>query len=181
MAATWAAFGVPVYTLYTSYRVALQCRTGMLCSQANSTLKVKLAHTRLPSVGFRNWSRFLALGSQPAGDVSHKPGSRLPLFSASTLDENNWGALAYLPDSVFVHTNLNWPAVTTQRRITIDTHHLCLFPSHVSRNATVCPQNWLVVSWSPPLQSYLWSPGDIYSQRQCCVCVGQIQSRQLTF
>jgi len=24
------------------------------------------------------------LGSQPAGDVSHKPGSRLPLFSART-------------------------------------------------------------------------------------------------
>jgi len=24
----------------------------------------------------------LVLGSQPAGDVSHKPGSRLPLFSA---------------------------------------------------------------------------------------------------
>ena len=25
------------------------------------------------------------LGSQPAGDVSHKPGSRLPLLSAVTL------------------------------------------------------------------------------------------------
>ena len=26
----------------------------------------------------------LVLGSQPAGDVSHKPGGRLPLFSART-------------------------------------------------------------------------------------------------
>jgi len=36
----------------------------------------KVAHTRLQSIGFA------ALGSQPAGDVSHKPGSRLPLLSA---------------------------------------------------------------------------------------------------
>ena len=42
--------------------------------------KVKLAHTRLPSIGFRSWSRVLC--SQPAGDMSHKPGSRLPLLSA---------------------------------------------------------------------------------------------------
>jgi len=35
----------------------------------------KVAHTRLPSVGFRSWSR------QPA-DVSHKPGGWLPLLSA---------------------------------------------------------------------------------------------------
>ena len=39
--------------------------------------KVKVAHTRLPSVGL-----IPVLGSQPAGDVSHKPGSRLPLLSA---------------------------------------------------------------------------------------------------
>jgi len=35
--------------------------------------KVKVAHTRMPSVGFRC--------SQPAGEVSHKPGGRLPLLS----------------------------------------------------------------------------------------------------
>ena len=40
---------------------------------------VKVAHTRLPRVGFRSWSRFLAV-SQAAGDVSHKPGGRLPLL-----------------------------------------------------------------------------------------------------
>jgi len=34
----------------------------------------KVAHTRLPSAGFRS--------SQPAGYVSHKPGGRLPLLSA---------------------------------------------------------------------------------------------------
>ena len=38
--------------------------------------KSKVAHTRLPSV------RFPVLGSQPAGDLSHKPGGRLPLLSA---------------------------------------------------------------------------------------------------
>ena len=41
--------------------------------------KVKVAHTRLTSVGFRSWSRFL---SQLAGDVNHKPDGRLPLLSA---------------------------------------------------------------------------------------------------
>jgi len=41
-----------------------------------TTKKVKVAHTRLPSVGFP------VLGSQSAGDVSHKPGGRLPLLSA---------------------------------------------------------------------------------------------------
>ena len=34
-------------------------------------VKVKVTHTRLPSVGFRS--------SQPAGDVTHKPGGRLQL------------------------------------------------------------------------------------------------------
>jgi len=35
--------------------------------------KVKVAHTRL---------LIPVLGSQPVGDVSHKPGGRLPLLSA---------------------------------------------------------------------------------------------------
>ena len=42
-------------------------------------LKVKLAHTRLPSMVP---ALIPVLGSQPAGDVSHKPGGRLPLLSA---------------------------------------------------------------------------------------------------
>ena len=43
--------------------------------------KIKVAHTRLPSVGFRSWL-IPVLGSQAAGGVSHKPGGRLPLPSA---------------------------------------------------------------------------------------------------
>jgi len=40
--------------------------------------RVKLAHTRLPSV----YAELIpVLGSQPEGDVSHKPGGRLPLLS----------------------------------------------------------------------------------------------------
>ena len=37
-----------------------------------------IAERRVPEV-------IPVLGSQPAGDVSHKPGARLPLFSAGTL------------------------------------------------------------------------------------------------
>jgi len=40
---------------------------------------VKVAHTRLPSIGFRSWSRFLAVSLQM---TSHKLGGRLPLLSA---------------------------------------------------------------------------------------------------
>jgi len=44
-------------------------------------VKVKVADTRLPNVV---WVPQLipVLGSQPAGDVSHKPGGRLPVLSA---------------------------------------------------------------------------------------------------
>ena len=59
--------------------------------QLNNNLlvkKVKVAHTRIPSVGptlgNRVWATFTCrvpelirvLGSQPAGDVSHKPGGK---------------------------------------------------------------------------------------------------------
>ena len=46
--------------------------------------KVKVARTRLPSLGFPELIPELipVLGSQPAGDVSHKPGGSLPLLSA---------------------------------------------------------------------------------------------------
>jgi len=42
--------------------------------------KVKVAHTRL--LGRRVPELIPVLDSQPAGDVSHKPGGRLPLLSA---------------------------------------------------------------------------------------------------
>ena len=41
--------------------------------------KVKMAHTRVPR---RVPELIPVLGSQPASDVSHKPGDRLPLLSA---------------------------------------------------------------------------------------------------
>ena len=43
-------------------------------------VKVKATHTRLTSVGFPQ--PIPVLGSQHAGNMSHKPGGRLPLFSA---------------------------------------------------------------------------------------------------
>jgi len=56
---------------------AAKRRLSELNSNLFSSQEVKnVAHTRLPSVGFRSSSRFLA------GDVSHKPDGRLPLLSA---------------------------------------------------------------------------------------------------
>ena len=47
------------------------------CSGAK---KVKVAHTGLPEP--RVPELILVLGSQPAGDMSHKPSGRLPLLSS---------------------------------------------------------------------------------------------------
>ena len=51
----------------------------MLCDAVNVRVKEKVVYTRLLSVGFQ---LIPVLGSQPAGDVSHKPGGRLPLVFA---------------------------------------------------------------------------------------------------
>jgi len=58
------------------------CRHKSTLSQYHTIEVKKVAHTRLPSVGFWTLELILVLGSQPAGDVSHKPGDRLPLLSA---------------------------------------------------------------------------------------------------
>jgi len=50
-----------------------------MCFSARERYKV--THTRLPSVGFRP-ELIPVLANQPAGDVSHEPGGRLPLLSA---------------------------------------------------------------------------------------------------
>ena len=52
--------------------------TGMYSVYTLHYLK-QVAHTRLPSVGFRIWSRFLVVSLQV---TSHEPGCRLPLLSA---------------------------------------------------------------------------------------------------
>jgi len=52
-----------IYTVFTFF-----------CTFLNDKKSEKVAHTRLPEL-------MPVLGSQRAGDVSHKPGSRLPLLS----------------------------------------------------------------------------------------------------
>ena len=52
----------------------------MMSRFVNLCKKVKVAHTRIAE--HRVPELILVLGSQPAGDVSHKPGGRLPLLSA---------------------------------------------------------------------------------------------------
>ena len=50
---------------------------GIDMKQIYVTVTLKVVHTRLPVPEL-----IPVLGSQPAGDVSHKPGGRLPLLSA---------------------------------------------------------------------------------------------------
>ena len=47
-----------------------------------SLKKVKVAHTRLPVTERRVPGLIPVLGSQPVGDVSHKPGGRMSLLFA---------------------------------------------------------------------------------------------------
>jgi len=70
-----------------AYRVGLKANFTSRATGAvlRATKKVKVAHTRLPSVGFRSWSRFLAVSLQvtwviiPAVDCHYFPsGLRLP-------------------------------------------------------------------------------------------------------
>ena len=51
------------------------------CQERPSGASKKAAHTRLPIV-YRVPELIPVLGSQPAGEMSHKPGGRLPLLSA---------------------------------------------------------------------------------------------------
>jgi len=85
------------------------------CSSTHSRLhrfiKAKVAHTRLPEL-------IPVLGSQPAGDVSHKPGGRLPLLSAR-------------------------PAVTHQFRCSVNGGTMCVksLPKIVTRQRRGCDLN----------------------------------------
>ena len=87
-------------------------------NRGEKQLKVKVAHTRLPSVGFRSWSRFLAVSLQvtwvinPAVNCHHFPsGLQLPaqplrrLLPILLLGEQGHNgceqfAIRLLPDSV---------------------------------------------------------------------------------
>ena len=69
------AFPLSIY-----HDIYFPCKITEYSALADAVKKVKVAHIQLPSIWFRSWSR--VLGSQPAGDVNHKPDGRLPLLSA---------------------------------------------------------------------------------------------------
>ena len=83
--------------------------------------KVKVANTRLPSVGFRSYSRIFAVSLQVTGDVSNKPGGRVPLLSARpavTLATLNEGCYQFrrLVNRGMIGVNSLPKTVTRQRR-----------------------------------------------------------------
>jgi len=98
-------------------------------------IKVKVAHTRLPSVGFRSWSRFLA-----AGDVSHKPGGRLPLLSArpavtlATLKTAATSFAAWWTDARWV-----WTVWLRLSRLQFEPGPFCVWVQHANHSATEPP------------------------------------------
>jgi len=67
----------PVFQYQRYYFVTL--KLGIATKPTKRRRNLKVAHTRLPRVGFQGL--IPVLGIQPAGDTSHKPGGRLPLLS----------------------------------------------------------------------------------------------------
>jgi len=64
----------------TANIAALSSSFSLLLQFSTFSKKVKVAHTLLQSAGVTEL--IPVLRNQPAGDVSHKPGGRLPLLSA---------------------------------------------------------------------------------------------------
>jgi len=77
----YACFAVGCCAKHSGLRNSRMCGSVQPTHNTSDSLlkKVKLAHTRLPSVVFRSWSLFLAVSLQV---MNHKPGGRLPLLSA---------------------------------------------------------------------------------------------------
>ena len=109
--------------------------------QVQNLVQVKLAHTRLPSVGFRSWSRFLAVSLQvmwvinlPVGCHYFPPGLQLPsqrlrgLLPVLLLGEQRHDGCTQLPKTVTRQRrdcDLN-PGPTTPESSTLTTR----LPSH---------------------------------------------------
>ena len=100
-------------------------------------IKVKVAHTRLPSVGFWSWSRFLAVSLQV---MSHKPGGRLPLLSArpavtlATLKMSATSFAAWWTDARWV-----WTVWLRLSRLQFEPGPFCVWVQHANHSATEPP------------------------------------------
>ena len=77
----WTVVARPAsYQVDTANIAALSSSFSLLLQFSTFSKKVKVAHTLLQSAGVTEL--IPVLRNQPAGDVSHKPGGRLPLLSA---------------------------------------------------------------------------------------------------
>jgi len=95
-------------------------------------LKGKGSPTRLPSVGFRSWSRFLAC------DVSHKPGGRLLPISLHG-EQRHDGCEQFAQDCYL-----------TASRLWFEPRPFCAWVQHANHSATEPPWlvRWLVIGKS---------------------------------
>ena len=87
------------------------------------------------------------LGSQPAGDVNHKPGGRLPLLSTrpavtpATLDRAATSFAAWWPDARWVWT-VCLRLLPDSVAAAIWTHAFCAWVQHADHSATEPPLSW---------------------------------------
>ena len=111
-----------------------------------STLTVKkVAHTRLPCMR-RVPELIPVLGSQPAGDVSHKPGGRLPLLSArpavtpATLKRAATNFAAWWTEARWVgELQFSQDCYPTASRLRFEPRSFCAWVQHANHSDTEPP------------------------------------------
>ena len=116
--------------------------------------KVKVALTRLLSVGSRSWSRFLVVSQV---SVSHKPGDRLQLLSArpavtlATLKRAGTYFAAWRTKARWVWTVCLW-LIPTASRLRFKPRSHCAWVQHANgSNGILSPGLWLTspAGWLP--------------------------------
>jgi len=118
----------------------------MALTKTTKQKKIKVAHTWLPEL-------IPVLGSQPAGDVSHKPGGRVPLLSArpavtlATLKRAGTNFAAWWTEARWVW----WVCprlLPTASRLRFEPRPYCAWVQHANHSATEQPKIWLLnVGW----------------------------------
>ena len=104
---------------------------------------VKVAHSRLPSIGFRSWSRFLAVSlqvtwvtNQALGCHYFPPGPQLPL-------QPLWGLLPISLLGEQRHDGCEqfaWDCYVTASRMRFEPRPFCAWVQHANHTATETPR-----------------------------------------
>jgi len=104
-----------------------------------SLKKVKVAHTRLPSVGFWSWSRFLAVSQQVTWVIN-------PAVGCHYFPPGPQSSRELLPICCLVHDGCEqfaWDCYPTASRLRFEPRPFCAWVQHTNHSATEPPLGWV--------------------------------------